>query len=63
MAIQSRNYAQAIVMPGPPLEEDEPAYYKQTASFSKRSEKLLPISHGPNGGKLSRIRENFPRNY
>ena len=39
-------------MPGPPLlEEDEPAYYKQTASFSKRSEKLLPISHGPNGGK------------
>ena len=55
MAIQSGNYAQAgLVMPGPPLlAEDEPAYYKETASFKKRSEKLLPISHGPNGGKAS----------
>ena len=53
VAIRSGNYAQAgLVMPGPPLlEEDEPAYYKQTASFSKRCSKLLPISHGPNGGK------------
>ncbi|CAH0377858.1 unnamed protein product [Pelagomonas calceolata] len=55
VAIQSGNYAQAgLTMPGPPLlEEDEPAYYKQTASFSKRCSKLLPISHGPNGGKAT----------
>ena len=55
VAIRSGNYAQAgLTMPGPPLlEEDEPAYYKQTASFAKRCSKLLPISHGPNGGKAS----------
>ena len=54
VAINQVIAAQAgLSMPGPPLlEEDEPAYYKQTASFSKRSESCYPSRTVPTAGKL-----------
>ena len=53
VAIKSGNYASAgLKVPGPPmLNEEEPSYYKHTATFSKRTSLMLRKSHGPNGEK------------